>query len=110
MSNNNELIGEIRLKVPKQDEQQGSIERQLKGHCRDYELEQIRFLTDKRVQNYTEEGIPVIEEQSRDNLQEFTYLIRLKDRASINKLAEDLNGIEGLEELRLNFRKRPTKL
>lgn len=110
MSNNNELIGEIRLKVPKQDEQQGGIERQLKSHCRDFELEQIRFLTDKRVRNYTEEGIPVIEEQSRDNLQEFTYLIRLKDRASINQLAEDLKNIEGLEELRLNFRKRPTKL
>ncbi|MFT5997783.1 MAG: putative membrane protein YhiD involved in acid resistance [Neolewinella sp.] len=110
MSNNNELIGEIRLKVPKQDEQQGTIEGQLKTHCRDYELEQIRFLTDKRVQTYTDEGLPMIEEQSRENLQEFTYLIRLRDRASINQLAEDLNSIEGLEELRLNFRKRPTKL
>ena len=52
----------------------------------------------------------MIEEQSRENIQEFTYLIRLRDRGSINQLGEDLNSIEGLEELRLNFRKRPTKL
>lgn len=110
MSNNNELIGEIKLKVPKEDEQQGIIEKLLKQHCRDLELEQLRFLSDKRVQTYTEDGIPKIEEFSRENLQEFTYLIRLRDRASINDLSADLNELAGLEELKLNFRKRPTKL
>ncbi len=110
MSNNNELIGEIRLQVPKEDGIQATIEKQLTRQCRDYELEQLRFLADKRMKSFTEDGIPVIEEFSRDNLQEFTYLIRLKDRGSVNQLAEDLNNLPGLEDLRLNFRKRDTKL
>jgi uncharacterized membrane protein YhiD involved in acid resistance len=110
MSNNNELIGEIRLQVPKDDGVQATIEDQLRRQCRDFELEQIRFLSDKRIQSYTDEGLPVMEELSRDNLQQFTYLIRLRDRASITALAEDLNTIGGLEDLRLNFKKRETKL
>jgi hypothetical protein len=110
MSNNNELIGEIRLQVPKDDGVQATIEDQLRRQCRDFELEQIRFLSDKRIQSYTDEGLPVMEELSRDNLQQFTYLIRLRDRASITAPAEDLNTIGGLEDLRLNFKKRETKL
>ena len=96
--------------MPKEDKQQPIIEKLLKRHCRDLELEQIRFLSDKRVRTYTEEGIPKIEELSRENLQEFSYLIRLKYRASINDLSADLYRLEGLEDLKLNFRKRPTKL
>lgn len=110
LSNNNELIGEIRLQVPKEDEQQALIEKTLLRHCSDFELEQVRFLTDKRIQNYTEDGTPVIEELSRDNLQQFAYLIRLRERASVNDLASDLNDLPGLEDLRLNFKKREPKL
>lgn len=110
MSNNNELIGEIRLQLPKEDGVQEAVERKLSGQCRDFELEQIRFLSDKKVKSFNDEGLPVIEEIVRENLQEFTYLIRLRHRGSINQLAEDLNGLEGLEDLRLNFKKRETKL
>jgi hypothetical protein len=110
MSNNNELIGEIRLQLPKQDGVREGVEKILSRQCRDFELEQIRFLTDKRVESYDSDGRPVIEELSRDNLQQFTYLIRLRARGSVTLLAEDLNTIDGLEDLRLNFKKRETKL
>jgi len=110
MSNNNELIGEIRLQLPKEEGVQEVVEQTLRGQCRDFELEQIRFLSDKRVKTFNKEGLPVIEEIGRENLQEFTYLIRLRDRGSVNKLAEDLDELEGLEDIRLNFKKRETKL
>ena len=109
-SNNNELIGEVRLQVPKDDELRKTIERLLLRHCRDIELEQIRFLAPKRVKNYTEEGLPVIEEVSRENLQEFTFLIKLKRKGSINDLGEDLATIGGLESVKLIFKQRPVKL
>ena len=110
LSNNNELIGEVKLQVPKSDEVQDEIERKIKRHCRDHELEQIRFLKPQRVKTYTDEGIPVFEEYSRENLQEFTYLIKLKRGGSISALGESLEEIGGLENLRLNFKTRPVKL
>ena len=110
LSNNNELIGEVRLQVPKDDTLRGTIEKILYRQCRDIELEQIRFLNPKRIKTYNKEGVPLIEEQSRDNLQEFTYLIKLKDSGSINDLGDELETIGGLESLKVNFKQRPTKL
>lgn len=110
LRNNNELIGEIKLQVPKSDDVQVTIEKHLSKQCRDFELEQIRFLNPKRVKSYTEEGIPIVEEFNRDNLQEYTYLIKLNRRGSVSDLAGELETIAGLENLRLNFKKRPTKL
>lgn len=110
LSNNNELIGEIKLQVEKSEDVQQRIERTMLKQCRDIELEQIRFLNPKRVKTYTEEGVPVVEELSRENLQEFTYLIKLNRRGSMSVLASSLEEVKGLENLRLNFKKRPTKL
>ena len=44
LSNPNELIGELRLQVPKNDQAQQNIEKILKVYCRNFELDQIRFL------------------------------------------------------------------
>ena len=110
LSNNNELIGEVRLQVVKDDSLREVIERSLLLQCRDIELEQIKFLNPKRVKSYTEDGVPVVEEFNRDNLQEFTYLIKLKRKGSVTALGDSLEAIPGLENLRVNFRKRPTKL
>lgn len=110
LSRNTELIGEIRLQVPKEDGYRRAIERVLSSNCNDYELERIRYLNPKRVKSFTEEGVPIMEEVSRDDLQEFTYLIRLRDRVSVNTLSADLQEIAGLSDLRLNFQQRATKL
>ena len=110
LANNDELIGEVRLQVPKGEEVRGEIEGRLARACRDYELEQIRFLNPKRVKSYTEAGVPVVEEYSRDNLQEFIYLIKLNRRATVEQLGDELAALPGLENLRLNFKSRPAKL
>ncbi len=110
LSNSNELIGEIRLQVPKNDEVQREIEQKMGRHCRNFELDQLRFLTPKKVRSLNEDGIQVEEEISRENLQEFTYLIRLDRQATVTKLTSSLEDVVGLEELRLSFKKQPTKL
>lgn len=110
MSNANELIGEIKLQVPKEDRQQKIIEKRLKKHCRNFELNQLRFLSPKKINSISDEGLPVIEMISRENLQEFTYLIRLRNSATVQGLTESLQTLEGLEALKLNFKKQPTKL
>lgn len=110
LSNTNELIGEIRLHVPKVERIQQTIEQRLNRHCRNFELEQLRFLNPKRVNTLSETGFPTVEEISRENLQEFTYLIRLKRSATISSLEQSIREIEGLEGLRLNFKKQPTRL
>lgn len=110
MSFNNELIGEIKLQVPKNDAQQPIIEKKLNKHCRNFELDQLKFLTPKKVKTVTEAGFVTVEEISRENLQEFTYLIRLRRQATVNQLTTHLNTIDGLHELKLNFKKQPTEL
>jgi len=109
-SNSNELIGNLKLKVPKDDDQRSIIEKILSKFCKSYELDQLRYLNPKSVSSYTEEGIRMKETINRDNIQEFTYLIRLPDNASITKLNSALKNLDGLEDLRLNFKKQPTKL
>jgi len=110
MSNAGELIGEIKLQVPKEDGQQKVIEKRLKKHCRNFELDQLRFLSPKKVSSTSETGQTVIELISRENLQEFTYLIRLRNSSTVTGLTDSLKSLEGLEALKLNFKKQPTKL
>ena len=78
--------------------------------CRNFELDQLRFLNPKRVKTFNEEGIPLREEISRDNLQELTYLIRLRKTSYLTQLTSDLNALEHLENLRVNFKKQRTRL
>jgi len=110
LANATELIGKIRLKVPKNDLQRAIIEKVLSQHCVDYEMDQLRFLNPKNVQTINEDGVVYKEEVTRENLQEFIYLIRLNDRSTVGKLTEAVHTIEGLEDMRLTFSKQPTKL
>lgn len=109
-SNSNELIGNLKIQLPKEDSSRDIIESKLKSHCRNFELDQLRFLSPKSVSSINEEGIKIVERISRENLQEFTYLIRLKSDASIKALNNSILEIEGLETFRLNFKKQPTRL
>lgn len=109
-ANSNELIGNLKLRVPREDSQRAMIEQNLKPHCKNFELDQLRFLNPKSVETTNEDGITTVEEIRAENMQEFTYLIRLKHNASITALNETLKSIEGLEGFKLNFKKQPTKL
>ena len=109
-SNSNELIGNLKLRVPRSDDQRDLIEKRLKTHCKNFELDQLRFLNPKAVETLQEDGITFVEEITRENLQELTYLIRLKQNGSISALNADLAQLEELEGLKLIFEKQPTKL
>ncbi len=110
LNNDNELIGTLRLQLPKDDQQQQLIELRLQSHCQDFELDQLRYLNPKTVERVTPEGMPITEEISRDDLQEFTYSVRLKRNATATGLTGALEQLEGLENLKLNFKKEQTKL
>jgi uncharacterized membrane protein YhiD involved in acid resistance len=117
LSNDNELIGTLRLRVPKEDKFQEIIEQKLNVFCRNFELNRLRFINSKKVQPLPEvEIIPQEDEQTvaeiieKIRIQEFVYLIRLKNSKTISDLEEDLRAINGLENLRLDFQKLPAKL
>lgn len=110
LNNPEELIGEIKLQVPKEDRLRAIIEDKLNPHCKSVALNRLRFLSSKKVNTVNEEGIPTVEEISRENLQEFTYLIQLKKSASVSGLEASIREIEGLEGFRLNFQSQVTKL
>jgi len=110
LSNPTELIGELKLQVTKDDIQQKTIEDILKNHCKSFELDKLRFLNPKKLKSFTETGLPTIEEVSRENLQEFTYLIQMRSKSTVTILSEELSTIKGLEALRLNFEKQAPKL
>ena len=110
LSNTNELIGEVKLQLSKEEGIQKAVEKRLKKHCRNFELQQIRFLNPLKQRRMSEHGKVVVQEISRDNLQEFIYLIRLKDSSSILDLTESLKAFDGLSNIRLNFNKKESKL
>lgn len=110
LRNPTELIGELRLQLPKDDGQQALIEKILNLHCAGFQLERLRFLNPKKEQTFNEIGQPIVMEISRENLQEFTYLIRLKRKSTVTKLSNALNKLEGLQALKLSFEQQTTKL
>ncbi|MEM1120833.1 MAG: DUF4956 domain-containing protein [Bacteroidota bacterium] len=122
LSNANELIGTLKLRVPKEERLQKIIEQKLKVFCRDFELDRIRFFNAKKSMPVAAEVVlaaatagvevplPAKEEVDRENLQEFIYLIRLKNNTSITALEETMRNIEGLKNFGLDFQKQPTKL
>ncbi|MBT8233789.1 MAG: DUF4956 domain-containing protein [Saprospiraceae bacterium] len=109
LSNSNELIGNIKLRVPKDEEQKGIIEGILKKFSKNFELNQLQYLNPKTVETINEDGTKETE-LIRDNLQEFTYLVRLNPKYTITELTKSLKEIDGLVGLRLNFKKQPTNL
>lgn len=129
-ANNNELIGQLKLRVPREGHLQGIIEDRLKAFCTDFELDRLKFFTSKKGSSKNQNTLPAdaiaVSEDSmepveavpvpvpipvvQENLQEFVYLIRLKNSATITALEADLNEIDGLRNLQLDFQKQPTKL
>ena len=109
-SNTNELIGNLKVRLPRSDDQRSHVEKVLKKHCKNFQLDQLRFINPKTVETLADDGITLVEEITRENLQEFTFLIRLRYDASISALNADLSSLEDLEGLKLTFKKQPTKL
>jgi uncharacterized membrane protein YhiD involved in acid resistance len=109
-SNNNELIGILKLRVPKEDRFQNIIETDLKKFCKHFELERLRSVGSKRVTPPKESKADTYEKVNREKFYEFVYLIRLKNSATLTALENNMNHIDGLENLRLEFQNQTTKL
>lgn len=110
LSNANELIGTLKLRVPKEDKQQKIIEKKLKLFCRDFELDRLRFFNAKKTTPAEEGADSGIEDVDKENLQEFVYLIRLKNATTIAELEETMRNMDGLKNFGLDFQKQATKL
>lgn len=110
LSDANELIGTLRLRVPPEDKFQKLIEQKLSLLCRSFELNRLRLVNPKKVNSTPEDEIDSAEEIDRKKLLELVYLIRLKTPMNITALEEEMRAIDGLEDLRLDFQTQPTKL
>ena len=73
-------------------------------------MDQLRFLNPKTIEALNLEGELTTAEVLRDNLQEFTYSVRLRDKSTAATLTATLETLPELEELRLTFKKEPTRL
>ena len=111
LNNNSELIGELKIRVPKDEHFQKIIEQDLNIFCSDFELIQLRFLNSKKkIEPSTKDQTLVTEKFKREKLQAFIYLIRLKKSKTIRALEEHMKSINGLEDFQLIFQKQTTKL
>jgi hypothetical protein len=110
LSDPNELIGTLKLRVPPDDRFQQLIEHTLSPLCRNFELERLRILHPKPMNAPAAGESGIGAESENEKLLELVYLIRLKTPVSITALEEEMSAISGLEDLRLDFQTQPTKL
>lgn len=124
LSDANELIGTLKIRVQKEEKFQKIIEQELKVFCKHFELDRLRFISAKKAPPPTvEEGVveeetpteviaaeETSEEMEEKKLQEFVYLIRLKRSTTITELEQKMSAVKGLEDLRLAFQNQSTKL
>lgn len=107
LSNTDELLGSLRIDLPKGSRTNQQLQQLLRQHCRQVTVKQIRFLNLKRKQKIRDAAGNVVDEKEL-NLEEvvaYDFLIRLKDN-SLNgrtELIQVLEDLEDVRELRLRF-------
>lgn len=104
-----EIVGSLRVQVPRDTPQQEAIEQKLSACCACFELDSMRLLSPKIEKVVDSEGIEQ-EQQVREALQEFNYSFRLKEKASIPLLTSQLEEIDGMQGLKISFKNQPAKL
>lgn len=110
LSNTNELIGTLRIEIPKEGDQEKGFNTILERYCHHYELEQIRFLNTKKKEQVIDTEGQIIEEISKDHLKELSYLIRLKRNTSIDQFVREISNLGDLGDIRLRFDKKNIRL
>lgn len=110
LSDDNELIGTLKLRGPADDEFQKYTEQKLALLCRNYELNRLRLLNPKKAERLEAGEIDTLVEEDSKKLVELVYLVRLNRTISITALEEEMSAINGLDDLRLDFQTQPTKL
>ena len=110
LSNTNDLIGILKIEIPKEGDQEAEFNQILNRHCHHYELEQISFLNTKKKEQVLDEEGRVIDEISKDHLKALHYLIRLKRNNTIDAFMKDVDKLGDLGDIRLRFDKKNIRL
>ena len=105
LSKQNELVGNLKIEVPRSSSRQLEIDQILKTYCKEVELEQIRFLNLRRTAKTRDVAGNVIDEIPMEQLKEFSYLLRVKRNKNISDLTSRLEELEDIRALRLRFEK-----
>ncbi|MEM1326130.1 MAG: DUF4956 domain-containing protein [Bacteroidota bacterium] len=108
------LLGKLRIDLPKGSPTNDSIQPLLRKYCRKVVVEQIRFLNLKRKQKIRDAAGNVVDEQQL-NLEEviaYEFVIRLKDSSFKGQtaLTKALEEVEDIRELRLRFSPEQSEL
>lgn len=110
LSNTNELIGSLKIEIPKDSGLEDNIDKVLKAYCDQYVLEQIRFLNLRKTGKIKDVAGNVIEETELENLKELNYSVRLKRGKTMGAFANDLEQLPDMRDLRLKFGKENVRL
>ncbi len=103
----NELIGEVRIQLPEKGISKEELLVRLKEYFQQVEEEQIKVNTSD-VERRSETG-EIIMTQIVVN-REYNFLVRLRKGVNIEDAHAGLSSIDGLNGLRLNFKKQPSRL
>lgn len=110
LSGSNELIGVLKLQFPVHNDLRKEIESELRSYCKDFDLQEMRFLPIKTKETFNDEGEIISVIVSREELIELNYLIRLRRDTSISGFTTATRGIEGMHDMRVKFEKAPRSL
>ncbi len=110
LSGSNELIGVLRLQYPMANELRTEIEGALRSYCKDFDLQEMRFLPMKVNEIKNETGEIISTSLKREELIELNYLIRLRKDTNIADFTSSTRGITGIHDVRLKFEKAPRSL
>jgi len=110
LSGSNELIGVLRLQYPMEHDLRKEIEAGLREFCKDFDLQEMRFLPMKTVEVKNDEGEIISKTVRREELIELNYLIRLRKDTSITNFTSSTRSIEGMHDVRIKFEKAPRSL
>ena len=110
LSGSNELIGVLRLQYPMDFDLRKEIEGGLREFCKDFDLQEMRFLPMKTREIKDDLGTIISTSVRREELIELNYLIRLRKDTSITNFTSATRGIEGMHDVRIKFEKAPRSL
>lgn len=110
LSGSNELIGVLRMQYPVENDLRGSIDEVLRRYCKDFDLQEMRFLPQKTTETKNDEGEILSVVISRDEMIELNYLIRLRRDTRLADFTMGTRNIEGVHDMRVKFEKAPRSL
>ncbi len=129
LSDNNNLVGSLRIRVPLEGNTENVLKKVIKSYCRAHEIEQIRLLNLKvntgeeetieekdRVPKETEseviattaegEKIAIVKEVERMRYKELTIGFRLKKRKKFVEFSDEIERLEDVRGVRIRFGKQ----